>query len=195
MDRESFDRLWDSVSEQADPAIENPRYKEGRYIQQDEKEMWELVCKLNELKPQRILEIGNACGGTTLFWQAIAPIVVSIDLYPVGSEPGEGFPNGIISLDMFSNVRFILGDSHLPEILELAKKYAPYDFLFIDGDHEIPGVISDWEMYSPLVREGGLIAFHDWTNHVVGEAIRRIGTPDETIVYKPGFGMALFHKK
>jgi predicted O-methyltransferase YrrM len=35
------------------------------------------------------------------------------------------------------------------------------DFLFIDGDHTYEGVRRDFEMYSPLVREGGIIAFHD----------------------------------
>jgi predicted O-methyltransferase YrrM len=35
------------------------------------------------------------------------------------------------------------------------------DFLFIDGDHRYEGVRLDFEMYSPLVRGGGLVAFHD----------------------------------
>jgi predicted O-methyltransferase YrrM len=35
------------------------------------------------------------------------------------------------------------------------------DLLFIDGDHTYEGVKKDWEMYSPLVRSGGLIVFHD----------------------------------
>lgn len=35
------------------------------------------------------------------------------------------------------------------------------DFLFIDGDHTYECVKKGFEMYSPLVRKGGLIAFHD----------------------------------
>ena len=35
------------------------------------------------------------------------------------------------------------------------------DFLFIDGDHTYNGVKKDYEMYGPLVRKGGIIAFHD----------------------------------
>jgi predicted O-methyltransferase YrrM len=35
------------------------------------------------------------------------------------------------------------------------------DFLFIDADHSYEGVKKDFEMYSPLVRKGGIIAFHD----------------------------------
>lgn len=35
------------------------------------------------------------------------------------------------------------------------------DFLFIDGDHTYTGVKQDFEMYSQLVSDGGIIAFHD----------------------------------
>ena len=35
------------------------------------------------------------------------------------------------------------------------------DFLFIDGDHSYDGVKKDFEMYSPLLAPGGMIAFHD----------------------------------
>jgi predicted O-methyltransferase YrrM len=34
-------------------------------------------------------------------------------------------------------------------------------FLFIDGDHSRYGVRQDFDMYSPLVAPGGLVAFHD----------------------------------
>jgi len=37
----------------------------------------------------------------------------------------------------------------------------PIDLLFIDGNHEIEAVVKDYEQWSPLVRPGGLIAFHD----------------------------------
>ncbi len=36
-----------------------------------------------------------------------------------------------------------------------------FDFLFIDGDHSYDGVRQDFAMYAPLVRPGGMIAFHD----------------------------------
>jgi len=35
------------------------------------------------------------------------------------------------------------------------------DFLFIDADHSYEGVKKDFQLYSPLVRKSGLIAFHD----------------------------------
>jgi predicted O-methyltransferase YrrM len=47
-------------------------------------------------------------------------------------------------------------------------KKGEVDFLFIDGDHTYQGVKQDFQMYSPLVRKGGIVAFHD------------IATPDLT---------------
>jgi hypothetical protein len=38
---------------------------------------------------------------------------------------------------------------------------APLDFLFIDGDHSLEGVTDDYLRYSPFVRAGGWIGFHD----------------------------------
>lgn len=48
-------------------------------------------------------------------------------------------------------------DSHIPGLLN-----EPIDLLFIDGDHSLQGVIADFEVYSPLVREGGIIVFDDY---------------------------------
>jgi predicted O-methyltransferase YrrM len=42
---------------------------------------------------------------------------------------------------------------------------SPIDFLFIDGDHTYEGVKRDFELYSPLVKKGGIIAFHDIAVH------------------------------
>lgn len=41
----------------------------------------------------------------------------------------------------------------------------PVDFLFIDGDHTYDGVRADFEMYSPFVSDGGIVAFHDIADH------------------------------
>lgn len=37
----------------------------------------------------------------------------------------------------------------------------PIDLLFIDGDHSYRGEMADYRAYSPLVRDGGVIALHD----------------------------------
>ena len=39
------------------------------------------------------------------------------------------------------------------------------ELLFIDGDHSYDGVRRDFELYSPLVASGGMIALHDIVEH------------------------------
>ena len=61
-------------------------------------------------------------------------------------------------------VKWVRGNSHLPETLEQVKSALGernVDFLHIDGDHSAAGSMLDWEMYGPLVRPGGMTAFHD----------------------------------
>ena len=43
------------------------------------------------------------------------------------------------------------------------------DFLFIDGDHSYEGCKKDVALYMPLLKSGGIIAFHDigWAEGVV----------------------------
>ena len=118
----------------------------------------------------RALEIGTAHGGTLLFLTRLASpqaTIVSIDL------PGGKFGGGYSSRRSWFYQRFALrrqclyllrGNSHSNEMLDQVKsafKDHPVDYLFIDGDHRYEGVKSDFEMYGPMVRKGGLIAFHD----------------------------------
>ncbi|MEM4489080.1 MAG: class I SAM-dependent methyltransferase [Desulfurococcaceae archaeon] len=65
-------------------------------------------------------------------------------------------------------IHLIRADSHDPKTLEIVRKILGdrgLDFLFIDGDHTYEGVKKDFEMYSPLVEKGGMIAFHDIVEH------------------------------
>jgi predicted O-methyltransferase YrrM len=38
----------------------------------------------------------------------------------------------------------------------------PISLLFFDGDHSYSGVKTDWDLYSPLLKKGALVIFHDW---------------------------------
>ncbi|MGD0123750.1 MAG: class I SAM-dependent methyltransferase [Terriglobia bacterium] len=115
--------------------------------------------------PQRALEIGTADGGTLLFLTRLAApraTIVSVDL-----------PEGYDGLRAWFYKRFarrnqqlllVRGDSHNSKTLDRvndALMGQQVDYLFIDGDHSYEGVKRDFEMYTPVVRKGGLIAFHD----------------------------------
>jgi predicted O-methyltransferase YrrM len=44
----------------------------------------------------------------------------------------------------------------------------PIDLLFIDANHEFPAVMRDFQQWSPFVKRGGVIAFHDVSDHFEG---------------------------
>ncbi len=124
--------------------------------------------------PVRSLEIGTNYGGTLLLLCSLsAPDaqIISIDL-PSGRFGG-GYPKRKIPLfrqfpKSGQQLHLIRGDSHLLATKARAErvlKNQPLDYLFLDGDHTYEGVRQDFEMYSPLVRSGGIIAFHDIAKH------------------------------
>jgi predicted O-methyltransferase YrrM len=133
----------------------------------------ELACLVDEVKalrPQTVLEIGTHRGGTLYLWTRLAQTdatLISIDL-PGGKFGGGYSPFRIPIYRRFARKRqqlhLLRADSHATATLEETKRLCagrPIDLLFIDGDHTFDGVKQDWGMYSPLVRPGGLIVFHD----------------------------------
>ena len=137
------------------------------------RELAELVNMVAKLKPKNVLEIGTAQGGTLWLWCRVADPgakIVSVDLR--SGKFGGGYHWAKIPLykafaEKGQHLRLIRGDSHAPATFAQVKRefLGKIDFLFIDGDHSYAGVKQDFEMYSGLVRKGGLIAFHDIVLH------------------------------
>jgi predicted O-methyltransferase YrrM len=132
-------------------------------------ELTKFVTILRGLKPRRILEIGTAQGGVFwLFCQLVAHdgMLISLDL-PSDQRFSGGTqqpPDLLAMKGAGQTVHAILGNSHSPEMPERIRQILDgkmLDLLFIDGDHTYAGVTSDYLMYHPLVRPGGLVAFHD----------------------------------
>jgi predicted O-methyltransferase YrrM len=133
-------------------------------------EFIELAKLVQQEQCKFILEIGTYRGGTLfVFSQLAAPGATIISLDYHFTLLGKVF--GMLQKPLLrkfarngSSLVFLREDSHRP--LTLARIQAilhghMLDFLFIDGDHSYEGVKEDFEMYSPLVRNGGLFAFHD----------------------------------
>jgi len=123
-----------------------------------------------EKAPKVILEIGTANGGSLFALCKLASedaLIISIDL-PEG-EFGGGYPEWEVPIYKYfkkegQQLFLLREDSHLEASLNKIKEILSgkqVDFLFIDGDHSYEGVKKDFEMYSPLVKKGGVIAFHD----------------------------------
>jgi len=144
-----------------------PKFK-GEEIQigQLETEILGLVNILNKNPPERVLDIGTFNGGTLYMWTTVAKKKATI----VSIELPNGYPESLLPA-MFSygkskkqKIHLIETNSHentSKRIVNLIFDRKPIDFLFIDGDHSYEGVKKDFELYSPLVRKGGIIALHD----------------------------------
>lgn len=136
-----------------------------------------LITLVRELRPRRVLEIGTASGGTLYVWTRLAgdeATLISLDLPSDGTDEGaeramlerwRRFARGV------QRLHFLRMDSHShaarQEVLRLLEGES-LDFLFIDGDHSWEGVRRDVADYTPLVRPGGLVAFHDIHPHPKG---------------------------
>jgi predicted O-methyltransferase YrrM len=129
---------------------------------------------LKELAPKRSLEIGTNYGGTLLLLCAVsAPKanIISVDL-PSGPFGG-GYPKSKIPIfrrfpRLGQKLHLLRADSHAAETKEQVLRLLHgerLDYLFIDADHTYDGVRRDFQMYGPLVRSGGMIAFHDIVTH------------------------------
>ncbi len=139
-------------------------------LKQNMTELLGLVKAIREIPLRRVCEIGTFKGGTLFIWCQLAEPdahVISVDL--PGGQFGGGYSEK--SLPFFQSFRqpdqrldCIRGSSHDPAIreeFERALGGEELDFLFIDGDHSYEGVKKDFEFYSPFVRKGGFVAFHD----------------------------------
>lgn len=120
-----------------------------------DEELWEVASRVQSLEPHsRILEVGVEAGKSLRIWEVIAGaggVVVGVDLCDNTTQQ-----------HFDKRPQIIAGDSRAPDTLARVKEISPvFDFLFIDGDHSYEGVSSDFNLYSTLVRPGGLVGFHD----------------------------------
>jgi GT2 family glycosyltransferase len=111
---------------------------------------------LRHEKIEKILEIGTAHGGSTLLWAKM--VEPNGHVYTVDLPHGGTMLDGTPYKDMVTEFQ---GNSHDPELIKQIQEIGTADMLFIDGDHSYEGVKQDYENFSPLVRDGGFVVFHD----------------------------------
>jgi predicted O-methyltransferase YrrM len=119
--------------------------------------------RVERVRPRRICEIGTAGGGTLYLLTRVADphaVIVWVDL----AVPWFAAQARSRLARDGQRVEGVVGDSHDPSTRTRVEQLLggePLDVLFIDGDHSYEGVSTDFELYRPLVRPGGIVAFHD----------------------------------
>jgi len=129
-----------------------------------------LLALYRSLNAKTVLEIGSLHGGTLWHWiRYAAPyaLIMSFDrlVVPQDSryEQQKAGHDGIWQswADNGKHVSVFNTFSQGSVALEIANTIAPFDFIFVDGDHTYNGVKRDFELYWPMVAKGGVMAFHD----------------------------------
>lgn len=142
----------------------------------DKEDLRVLFRVLDGRKIDTVIEIGTWRGYSAELWhKAFEPsILITMDHGnpnsfggPVVEVPGATYIWNIES----GSAEAVASVKNL-----LAQKSRMIDFLFIDGGHELPTVIKDWQLYSPLVAPGGVVVFHD---------VSLLPGQNETVMVKP----------
>lgn len=109
-------------------------------------------------QPRLIVELGFASGGLAWALRQLPcqPRVLSVSLPTSDNDRGRVRPAARQGL--------IWADTHDHATVDQVYRWLEgpnADLLVIDADHTYESAKADWVNYSPLVRPGGLIAFHD----------------------------------
>lgn len=109
----------------------------------------------------RCLQLGmGECDASHAVWRALFRSVMTVDWR-------------IVALDSTSHPGANTRDR---EIHDAARAVGPFDMLFVDAGHKLEDISRDHAEYGPMVRPGGVIAFHD--------ALKRPGFEDEVDVWR-----------
>lgn len=116
---------------------------------------------LRDRSPRVVCEIGTAGGGHFYMLSRSLPTVktlIGVDL----RVRHRAFLQRLAPHNL--DIQLIDGDSRSSPVRNAVERAAGgqgVDVLFIDGDHTYEGVRSDYLNYRDLVRDGGIVAFHD----------------------------------
>jgi predicted O-methyltransferase YrrM len=154
---------------------------------QHEGEFIRLLEVYKELSPRRsVLEIGSLMGETLKYWMENGDPgmqIISVDMLvsPLDSRyERQKYGHDVLwhqwALDDDANLIVINANStHAGTVARVSSLLVnDLDFLFIDGGHDYQTVLSDYLNYGPLVRPGGVIAFHDIARNHPGSEVRKV---------------------
>jgi len=151
----------------------------------------DLIKELGDNSNKTMIEIGSFVGESTVMFAQSFKKVIAVDPFMAGYDEKDPtsylfefdnvYQTYLDRITIYSNIQTIIETSD-DAVKELNSE--TYDFIYIDGLHTYEGVKTDITNYLPLVKKGGVIGGHDYTNiaHLVGvyKAVNEMfGTPDK----------------
>jgi predicted O-methyltransferase YrrM len=156
-----------------DPAAALAFARSQAAIAPDQKEdeiVW-LLRRLAVERPKVVLEIGTDRGGTLFLWTRVAApdaLLVTLDIQKMVGRLGRLSPFAFVRKSFARDRQRVelidevdSQDEQTVGRVRVLLGGRPIDYLFIDGDHRYEAVRRDFELFTPLVRPGGIVAFHD----------------------------------
>ncbi len=159
-------------------------FKVFTHLTDDEKTALYITVK-SFSKPINAVEIGSYYGASSCFiaealskksklycidtWENDKMINEGDDPNDENLKPKDTYNEFLINTKKYKRKIISIRKWSTQAIDDVKKQIDKIDFLFIDGDHNYEGVKKDWELYSPLLKSGSVIAFHDtgWAKGVL----------------------------
>ena len=152
----------------------------------------DLIKELGDNSEKTMIEIGSFVGESTVLFAQSFKKVIAIDPFLADYDPLDPTSYLFEFKNVYETYLDRTGDHQNIQTIVSTSDDAveklgglKYDFVYIDGLHTYEGVKTDITNYLPLVKEGGVIGGHDYTNripHLVGvyEAVNEMfGKPDK----------------
>ena len=152
----------------------------------------DLIKELGDNSEKLMIEIGSFVGESTVLFAQSFKEVIAIDPFEADYDPQDPTSYLFEFKNVYETYKERTGDhENINTIISTSNgaldllKDLKFDFIYIDGLHTYEGVKTDITNYLPLVKKGGVIGGHDYTNqipHLVGvyQAVNEMfGTPDK----------------
>ncbi len=152
----------------------------------------DLIKELGDNSEKTMIEIGSFVGESTVLFAQSFKKVIAIDPFLADYDPADPTSYLFEFKNVFQTYLDRTGDHQNIQTIVSTSDNAveklgglKYDFIYLDGLHTYEGVKTDIINYLPLVKDGGVIGGHDYTNqipHLVGvyQAVNEMfGKPDK----------------
>ena len=132
-----------------------------------------------------VIEIGSLYGLSTRHLASMLPEngkLYAIDSWEYHKLMYEQFLSNIVLTGMTQKIIPIKQRSD--QAIEQMKSYGIiFDLIYVDGDHETEGVLTDLELYYPLVHSKGVICGDDWLLSSVRKAVEIFAQEHQLTIY------------
>ena len=154
----------------------------------------DLIKELGDNSNKTMIEIGSFVGESTVLFAQSFKEVIAIDPFMEGYDEQDPTSHSFDFKNVYQTYLDRTGDhQNIKTIVSTSidaldqLKGLQFDFVYIDGLHTYDGVKTDIINYLPLVKTGGVIGGHDYTDNTVHkhlEGVKRavdelFGHPDK----------------